>query len=78
MFRHCGTRLQVPTMTFRFSIRCLQRLHQTMRVRCVQSKYEIVPGKVYKLGDCDKHVNDMQQRLMLLGYLPSDEPSDVF
>ena len=43
-----------------------------------QSKYEIVPGKVYKLGDCDKHVNDMQQRLMLLGYLPSDEPSDVF
>ena len=43
-----------------------------------QSKYEIVPGKVYKLGDCDKHVSDMQQRLMLLGYLPSDEPSDVF
>lgn len=32
-----------------------------------QSKYEIVPGKVYKLGDCDKHVSDMQQRLMLLG-----------
>ena len=43
-----------------------------------QNKYEIVPGKVYKLGDCDKHVSDMQQRLMLLGYLPSDEPSDVF
>ena len=43
-----------------------------------RSEYEIVPGKVYKLGDCDKHVSDMQQRLMLLGYLPSDEPSDVF
>ena len=24
-----------------------------------RSKYEIVPGKVYKLGDCDKHVSDM-------------------
>ena len=43
-----------------------------------RSEYEIVPGKVYKLGDCDKHVSDMQQRLMPLGYLPSDEPSDVF
>ncbi len=32
-----------------------------------QSKYEIVPGKVYKLGDCDKHVNDMQQDLCCLG-----------
>lgn len=43
-----------------------------------QTEFEIVPGMVYKLGDNDEHIRDIQQQLMLLGYLPSDEPSETF
>ena len=38
----------------------------------------VAPGTVFRVGDSDELITDIQSRLMYLGYLESDEPSEYF